>query len=145
MLMEQLGCTHAEARRQLASLAADAGQSLAGLAAQITRLPEPAGDPGTHPDRGPVWPGLTWHAIDDARDGSALAAALLDDALTPAGAVAVALWLTEPDGGLQLAGQAGFGELEASRWHRIHPDMGGDWARSGERSGDLVAEGVARR
>jgi PAS domain-containing protein len=35
----------------------------------------------------------------------------------------VALWLVEPDGGLELAGQAGFGEREASRWRRIHPDM----------------------
>ena len=35
----------------------------------------------------------------------------------------MALWLIEPDGGLELAGQAGFGTREASRWRRIHPDM----------------------
>ena len=39
------------------------------------------------------------------------------------GAVAVALWLAEPDGGLELAGQAGFSARDASRWRRIHPDM----------------------
>ena len=52
-----------------------------------------------------------------------MAAALLDEVLAPAGAAAVALWLIEPDGGLELAGQAGFGEREAGRWRRIHPDM----------------------
>ncbi len=50
---------------------------------------------------------------------------MLEEVLGPAGATAVALWLTEPDGGLELAGQAGFGEREASRWRRIHPDMSG--------------------
>jgi serine phosphatase RsbU (regulator of sigma subunit)/PAS domain-containing protein len=119
MLMEQLGCTLAEARRQLASLAGESGHSLTGLAAQITSLPEPAAD---------AWPGtaavnLAWADIHEAPDGTALTAALLEDALAPAGATAVALWLTEPDGGLELAGEAGFGELEASRWRRIHPDM----------------------
>jgi serine phosphatase RsbU (regulator of sigma subunit)/PAS domain-containing protein len=117
MLMEQLGCTLAEARRQLASLARESGHSLAGLAAQITRLPEPAAD--VRPGFVPV--NLAWAAVHEASDGTALAAALLEDALAPAGAAAVALWLTEPDGGLELAGQAGFGELEAGRWRHIHP------------------------
>jgi serine phosphatase RsbU (regulator of sigma subunit) len=48
---------------------------------------------------------------------------VLEEALAPAGATAVALWLAEPDGGLELAGEAGFGAREASRWRRIHPDM----------------------
>ena len=39
------------------------------------------------------------------------------------GVVAVAIWLTEPDGGLELVGEAGFGSHEASRWRRLHPDM----------------------
>lgn len=117
VLMEQLGCTLTEARRQLASLARESGQSLAELAAQITRQPEP--EIGLGPDT----VSLAWAEIHDAPDGSAVAAALLDDALAPAGAAAVALWLSEPDGGLELAGQAGFGDLEASRWRRIHPHM----------------------
>jgi serine phosphatase RsbU (regulator of sigma subunit) len=52
-----------------------------------------------------------------------VAAVVLEEALAPVGAVAVALWLTEPDGGLELAGQTGFGAREAGRWRRIHPDM----------------------
>jgi serine phosphatase RsbU (regulator of sigma subunit) len=119
VLMEQLHCTPADARRQLARLARDSGDSVAELAAQITgqHPPEEAGDPEL---RGIS---LAWAAAETASDGAAVAAALLDEALAPIGAVAVALWLIEPDGGLELAGQAGFGELEASRWRRIHPDM----------------------
>jgi serine phosphatase RsbU (regulator of sigma subunit)/PAS domain-containing protein len=119
MLMEQLHCPPAEAAGQLSRLAVQAGESEADLAARITRQasPEPAEDPGLPPLS------VTWAAVDAALDGTAVAAALLDEALSPVGAAAVALWLVEPDGGLELAGQAGFGEREASRWRRIHPDM----------------------
>jgi serine phosphatase RsbU (regulator of sigma subunit)/PAS domain-containing protein len=119
VLMEQLHCSPADARRQLARLARDSGDSVAELAAQITGQlpPEEAGDPEL---RGVS---LAWAAAEAAADGTAVATALLDEALAPIGAVAVALWLIEADGGLELAGQAGFGELEASRWRRIHPDM----------------------
>jgi serine phosphatase RsbU (regulator of sigma subunit) len=119
VLMEQLHCTPADARRQLARLARDAGDSVAELAAQITgqHPPHEAGDPDL---RGVS---LAWAAAETASDGAAVATAVLDEALAPIGAVAVALWLIEPDGGLELTGQAGFGELEASRWRRIHPDM----------------------
>jgi PAS domain-containing protein len=122
VLMEQLHCSPVEARRQLGRLARESGDGVAGLAAQIIRRPLPglddaAADPGAE--------GLSraWAAATAAPDGSAVAAALLDEALAAAGAVAVALWLLEPDGGLELAGQAGFGELEAGRWRRVHPDM----------------------
>ena len=119
MLMEQLGCSPAEAREQLTHLAEKAGSSVAELAAQITRQPPP----GEAPDPGLRRFSLAWAAIEAAPDGSAVASALLEEALAPAGAVAVALWLTEPDGGLELIGQAGFGTREAGRWRRIHPDM----------------------
>jgi serine phosphatase RsbU (regulator of sigma subunit)/PAS domain-containing protein len=119
MLMEQLGCSPAEARQQLARLAEKAGGSVAELAGQITRQPSP----GEAPDPGMRRFSLAWAAIEAAPDGTAVASALLDEALAPAGAVAVALWLTEPDGGLELIGQAGFGTREAGRWRRIHPDM----------------------
>jgi serine phosphatase RsbU (regulator of sigma subunit)/PAS domain-containing protein len=127
ILMEQLHCTPVEARRQLDRLAREAGDTVAGLAAQITRQPpqaaapdsaaEPAVDPG---ERGLS---LAWAATEAAPDGTAVAAALFDEVLAPSGAAAVALWLIDPDGGLELAGQAGFGQREAGRWHRIHPDM----------------------
>ncbi len=62
-------------------------------------------------------------SVEFAADGSQVAAALLEEALGPAGAAAVALWLIAPDGGLELAGEAGFGPREASRWRRIPPGM----------------------
>jgi serine phosphatase RsbU (regulator of sigma subunit)/PAS domain-containing protein len=119
MLMEQLGCSPAEAAGQLKRLAVQAGDTVPGLAAQITgqAVSEEAAN------FGPRQLSATWAAVDAAPDGTSIASALLHEALLPVGAVAVALWLLEPDGGLELVGQAGFREHEASRWRRIHPDM----------------------
>jgi PAS domain-containing protein len=121
VLMEQLRCPPATARRQLSRLAAESGDTVAELAARITSQAPPGEPAEDGPARSRL--GLAWAAATAAPDGAAVAAAVLDEALAPAGAVAVALWLTEPDGGLELAGQAGFGEREASRWRRVHPDM----------------------
>jgi serine phosphatase RsbU (regulator of sigma subunit) len=133
VLMEQLHCTPAQARRQLDSLAAESSGTVADLAAQI--VGRETLDDGAHaPDPAAGRLSLAWAAAEAAPDGTAVAAALLEEVLAPAGAGAVALWLTEPDGGLELAGQAGFGEREASRWRRIHPDMSAlprDAARGG--------------
>jgi serine phosphatase RsbU (regulator of sigma subunit) len=125
MLMERLGCTAAEAQAQLAHLSAESGTSVPELAAQIAgqiapasqEAPAGAAEPGMHRVA------LAGAAMETSSDGAGIAAALLEEALAPAGAVAVALWLTEPDGGLVLAGEAGFGARDASRWRRIHPDM----------------------
>jgi serine phosphatase RsbU (regulator of sigma subunit) len=119
MLMEQLGCTPAQAQRQLTRLASESHVGVTELAAQITHQRAPAAAPDPALQR----LGLAGAAIEAAPDGSAVAAAMLDEVLRPAGAAAVALWLTEPDGGLALAGQAGFGTGEASRWRRIPPQM----------------------
>ena len=62
-------------------------------------------------------------AAEAAEDGGGVATAVLEEALAPTGAVGVALWRAEPDGGLELAGQEGFPADDASRWRRIHPDM----------------------
>ena len=119
MLMEQLGCSPADAQRQLATLATESRTSVTELAAQITHQRAPDAPPGYGLHR----LSLAGAAIEAAQDGTAVVTAMLEEVLGPAGATAVALWLTEPDGGLELAGQAGFGEREASRWRRIHPEM----------------------
>jgi len=119
MLMERLGCTPAEAQRQLTRLAAESGIGATELAAQITRA-EPLGQP---PEPGMHQVSLAGATIESAASGGAVAAALLGEALAGLGAVAVAIWLTEPDGGLALIGEAGFGSHEAGRWRRLHPDM----------------------
>ena len=116
MLMERLGCGPAEAQRQLAHLAAEAGTTVAELAAEVTSQHPVA---AAEPDGGRL--SLAGAAIELAADGAGMAAALLDQALAPAGAIAVALWLIDADGGLQLAGQAGFG--------RPRPAGGGDCRR----------------
>jgi len=119
ILMEQLGCTPAEAQRQLARLARESGISATELAAQITRREPPGGapEPGAHQVS------MAGAAVETAASGSAVASALLSEALAPLGAAAVAIWLTEPDGGMALIGEAGLGNHEASRWRRLHPDM----------------------
>jgi serine phosphatase RsbU (regulator of sigma subunit)/PAS domain-containing protein len=119
MLMEQLGCTPAEAQRQLVRLAAESGVTTTELAAQITHT-DPPGEP---PGAGLPQVSLARAAIETAASGNAVARALLGEALGSLGAVAVAIWLTEPDGGLELVGEAGFGSHEASRWRRLPPDM----------------------
>jgi serine phosphatase RsbU (regulator of sigma subunit)/PAS domain-containing protein len=138
MLMERLGCSPAEAQEQLEHLSAESGTSLSELAGQITGQPlAPASNghaPAGHgpagaapaangaPGAGPTG-GLAAAAVEAAADGTAVATALLEEALAATGVAAVAIWLAEPDGGLELAGQAGFAARDASRWRRIHPDL----------------------
>ncbi len=139
MLMAQLGCSPAQAQEQLARLSRESNTSMTDLAAQITGqvtgqhtgkvtgpvAPEPS-VAGAEPDPDAVAArsaALAGVAAEMAQDGDEIAAALLAEALVPAGAAAVALWLAEPDGGLALAGAAGFSPRQVSRWRRIHPDM----------------------
>ena len=118
ILMERLGCPADEARAQLARLAAEAGTDEAAMAADITaehlpELPAPARRSTARADA----------AIAAAPDAAGLAEALLVEALAAEGAEAVALWVLAPDGGIELAGQAGFGPREAARWRRVPPGV----------------------
>lgn len=120
VLMERLGCQPGEAARQLARLADESGTSVAELAADITGelLAQVTGQAA---DGDQNWGrlGLAGAAVTTAADGDELAAATLGQALAPAGAGALALWLLEPDGSLELAGQAGLGTGEAGRWRHL--------------------------
>jgi len=118
ILMERLGCPADEARAQLAHLAAEAGTDPVGLAADIAAerlraLPRPARRAAARADA----------AMAVAPDAAGLAEALLAEALSAEGAAAVAIWVLTPDGGIELAGQAGLGSREAARWRRIPPDV----------------------
>jgi hypothetical protein len=142
MLMAQLGCSPAQAQEQLLRLSEDSNTSVPDLAAQIAgQAPSGQERAGPLPSAAAAGDGAAGTGHDQAedeqaaglaraaaaaefgQDGDEVAAALLEEALAPVGAVAVALWLAEPDGGLELAGEAGFGPREAGRWRRIHPDM----------------------
>jgi serine phosphatase RsbU (regulator of sigma subunit) len=117
-LAERLGCSPAEAASQVLSLAAESGTAVAEIAAAIIGA-EPVPPSGT----GPLGNQLTEAAIGLADDGGELAAAVLDHALAPLGAAAVALWLISADGGLDLLGEAGLGPAEKSRWRHLPPQM----------------------
>ncbi|HEY6791407.1 MAG TPA: SpoIIE family protein phosphatase [Trebonia sp.] len=118
ILMERLGCPAEEARVQLAHLAAEAGTNPASIAADIAgeRMPALPGRARRAAARADV-------AVAMADDGAGLAAALLTEALSAEGAEAVAIWVLAADGGIELAGEAGFGPREAARWRRIPPDV----------------------
>ena len=87
---------------------------------------------------------LTAAATELASDGSEIAAAILEHALAPLGAAAVALWLIAPDGGLDLLGEAGLGATEASRWRRIPPQMGCPAQQVAREGRDLWWPGAGR-
>lgn len=74
-----------------------------------------------------------------ADDTQAVADALLEQALRPLGAVAVAIWAAGSDGSLTLAGCAGFSPAEATRWRYVPPDVA-TVARRGltERAGQWI-------
>ncbi|MFU0243074.1 ANTAR domain-containing protein, partial [Streptomyces scabiei] len=74
-----------------------------------------------------------------ADDTQAVADALLEQALRPLGAVAVAIWAAGYDGSLTLVGSAGFPPAEAARWRYVPPDVA-TVARRGltERAGQWI-------
>jgi serine phosphatase RsbU (regulator of sigma subunit) len=134
VLIERLGCSPAEAASQLAALAREASTPVTEMAAAI--INQDQARPVTGPAAGAPAAGdaartagavlrnqLAGAAAALAADGGEFAAAVLDQALAPLGAAAVALWLIGVDGSLGLLGEAGLGPAEASRWRWIPPQM----------------------
>ena len=118
ILMERLGCPADGARQQLERLAAEAGVSPAEIAADVAG--ETLADAPAAVRRGASRADAAAAAAPDA---ARLAEALLAEALSAEGVAAVAVWLLAPDGGIELAGEAGFGPREAARWRRIPPGV----------------------
>ncbi|NRQ39352.1 SpoIIE family protein phosphatase [Nonomuraea sp. NN258] len=58
-----------------------------------------------------------------AGDSQAVAESLLEHALAPLGATAVAVWAAGPDASLTLAGYAGHSRSEADRWRYVPPGV----------------------
>ncbi|MFF3977912.1 SpoIIE family protein phosphatase [Streptomyces sp. NPDC055808] len=134
ILVERLGCTPVEAAAQLDSLAAQAGLSTLELAAdlvnQATRdeIADLARDFVTEagqPARASV--GLRLRSAEAgalaAGDAQAVAQSILQHALAPLGAVAVAIWAAHADQSLSLAGSAGFTDEEPARWRHVPPGV----------------------
>ncbi|WP_243725673.1 SpoIIE family protein phosphatase [Actinomadura rubrisoli] len=148
VLVERLHCGPAEAARQLHLLAEEAGQAPLELAAEIInqaardRVTEatrdflrevadrPAASPDTPPEAAETGPAAVAARLRTAESGALAAAdaqaaaeSLLNHALRPLGAVAVAIWAAGPDASLSLAGSAGFGADEPARWHYVPPGV----------------------
>ncbi|MGY1456316.1 SpoIIE family protein phosphatase [Streptomyces sp. SS8] len=147
ILVERLGCGPAQAARQLDTLADQAGLSRLELAADLIdqaahdRVTEAAreflaraGEDDTGPGGGRGEDGGETPSLSvrlrtaesgalAADDTQAVAESLLEHALTPLGAVAVAIWAAGTDTSLTLAGFAGYAAEEAARWHYVPPGV----------------------
>jgi serine phosphatase RsbU (regulator of sigma subunit) len=61
--------------------------------------------------------------VERAKDGAELVAALADQFRGRFGVAAVAVWLLDADGTLELLGQDGLSGIESSRWRRLPPQF----------------------
>ncbi|MEW1774447.1 SpoIIE family protein phosphatase [Streptomyces sp. NPDC086777] len=141
ILVERLRCGPAQAARQLAELAGQAGVTPLEFAVDVInqaardRLSEVTAAflAATAADARPAEPAdghssaVRLRAAESgalaAHDTQAVADSLLEHALTPLGAEAVAIWALGTDGSLALAGTAGFPAAEAGRWRHVPPGV----------------------
>jgi serine phosphatase RsbU (regulator of sigma subunit)/PAS domain-containing protein len=140
ILIERLRCGPAEAARQLADLAEKAGLSQLELAADLIdqaaqdRLSDASRDFLAWTRSEPPGPGVDGASITvrlraaesgalDAADSQLVAESLLEHALVPLGAIAVAVWAAGPDASLTLVGYAGYSAEEARRWRYVPPGV----------------------
>jgi PAS domain-containing protein len=177
-LMERRQWTAGEAARQLADMAAAAGLPEPEMAAAVLSQdpPSPAGLPAAAPAEpggarqdgarevaeqapgewlqagtalGPADDVVAIAVAERARDGAELVGSLAAQLRARFGVAAVAVWLLDADGALELLGQDGLGGTESSRWRRLPPQfdcleqrviaVGADlWLPAGPPAGDPV-------
>ncbi|MEW5356596.1 MULTISPECIES: SpoIIE family protein phosphatase [unclassified Streptomyces] len=159
ILVERLGCGPAQAARQLAELAEQAGVTPLEFAVEVINqaardrvsevadafLAAAAGAPER--DATAVRLRAAESGALAADDTQAVADSLLEHALRPLGAVAVAVWAAGADGSLTLAGSAGFSPAEATRWRYVPPEVAtvarrGLTERTGQWFASLAATGL---
>jgi serine phosphatase RsbU (regulator of sigma subunit) len=135
VLMERHDWPLAEAARQLTDMAAAANLPESEMAAAVLAHEPPPphpdqparpGQPGG-PSPAPPGPGtstpLLMAAAERAQDGAELVGVLGEQLRSRFGAAAVALWLLDADGALELFGQVGLVGAEVSRWQRLPPQF----------------------
>ncbi|MET9378224.1 SpoIIE family protein phosphatase [Streptomyces sp. NPDC002992] len=137
VMIERLGCGPAQAARQLTELAQQAGLSSLELAAdivnqaahdQVAAVAEDLVRHANGPEKEPA-PSVAVRlrtaesAALAASDTQAVAESLLEHALAPLGATAVAVWAAGLEASLTLCGHAGFSEDEANRWRYVPPGV----------------------
>jgi serine phosphatase RsbU (regulator of sigma subunit) len=131
VLMERHGWSSAEGARQLAAMATAAGLPEPEMAAAVLAQEPPAPDqahqapPGPAAEKalGPADDLVTIAAAERAKDGAELVGALAEPLRSRLGVAAVAVWLLDADGALELFGQDGLGGTESSRWRRLPPQF----------------------
>lgn len=134
VLMERLHCSPADAAKQLESLAQRSGLTPLEFAADVVgeaaedRITDVAQDflarmDGAEADSVAVRLRTAESGALAAGDTQRVAESILEHALRPLGATAVAVWLAGPDGSLTLAGSAGFSAEEAARWRYVPPGV----------------------
>jgi serine phosphatase RsbU (regulator of sigma subunit)/PAS domain-containing protein len=158
ILVERLGCGPSQAARQLAELTEQAGITPLAFAVEVinqaardrlsdvttTLLATAADDSEAADPRGrggsfAVRLRTAESGALAAHDAQAVADSLLEHALTPLGAEAVAIWALGADGSLSLAGSAGFPAAEAARWRYVPPGVVTVARRGlGERTGHWI-------
>ena len=130
ILVERLRCGPTEAAQQLMALADQAGLSQLELAADL--IDQAAQDRVTHVARDLLSTGGASVSVQlreaesgvlAATDSQRVAESLLEHALAPLGASAVAVWSVGADASLTLAGFAGHSAEEARRWWYVPPGV----------------------
>ncbi|GAB2621392.1 SpoIIE family protein phosphatase [Streptomyces capparidis] len=124
VLVAQLGCSPEEAAEHVERLAARSGLSRPEFAADIVN--QAAGDVVARASDSPGAAARLRGAAAgaaSAEDLADLAASLLEEALRPLGANALALWRRTATGCLRLVGQAGLGATERAHWHWVPPQL----------------------
>ncbi|WP_203729494.1 SpoIIE family protein phosphatase [Streptomyces sp. SID12501] len=157
ILVERLGCGPSQAARQLAELTEQAGATplefavevinqaardrLSDVTAAFLASTADQSDTTDPPEKGSFAVRLRTAESGAlaATDTQAVADSLLEHALTPIGAEAVAIWVLGADGSLTLAGSAGFPATEAARWRYVPPGVATVARRGlGERAGQWI-------
>jgi len=138
VLIERHDWSVAEAARQLADMAAAGGMPEHEMAAAVLRQEPP--EPGqTQPDRepSPADDPAAVVAAERAKDGAELVSALAEHLRPRFGVAAVAVWLLDADGSLEMFGATGLGGTESSRWRRLPPQFDCAEQRVGAQGHDL--------
>ena len=124
VLMERHGWSVTEAARQLTDMAAAAGMPEREMAAAVLRQEPPAGqEPAAEHEPRLADDPAAVVAAERARDGAELVGVLAEHLRPRFGAAAVAVWLLDADGALELLGAVGLGGTESSRWRRLPPQL----------------------
>ncbi len=123
VLMERNGSSPGEAALQLTGMAAAASLPLHEMAAAVLGQ-EPRPQEALPPtDRLEPQDPVGVALAERARDGAELTAVLAEQLRPRFGVAAIAVWLLEADGALEMLGADGLGGTESARWRRLPPQF----------------------